>query len=82
MGFEEPTQKGAIGYYEAIKNSVKRFVDWNEVLPLVSSIAADGASVNIGKKMADGLFLNKEETKCLIILALLSKFGVQFTGVH
>lgn len=27
MGFEEPTQKGAIGYYEAIKNSVERFVN-------------------------------------------------------
>jgi len=27
MCFEEPTQKGAIGYYEAIKNGVERFVD-------------------------------------------------------
>jgi len=27
MGYEEPTQKGAIGYYEAIKNAVERFAD-------------------------------------------------------
>lgn len=55
MGFEEPTQKGAIGHYEAIKKAVERFVDWNEVLPLVSSIVTDGASVNVGKK--NGLWL-------------------------
>jgi len=49
MGFEEPTQKVAIGYYKAIKNAVEQFFDWKEVLHLVSSIVTDGASVNIGK---------------------------------
>lgn len=82
MGFEEPTQKGAIGYYEAIKNAVERFVDWKEVLHLVSSIVTDGASVNIGKKNGLWSFSNKKEIKYVIILVHLSKFGVQFTGAH
>lgn len=63
MAFQEPTQKGAIGYYEAIKDSVERFVDWNEVLPLVSSIVTDGASVNIGKKNGLWFIFEQERNK-------------------
>lgn len=63
MGFEEPTQKGAIGYYEAIKNSVKRFVDWNEVLSLVSSTVTDRASGNIGKKNGLWSIFEQERNK-------------------
>lgn len=50
VGFKEPIQKGAIGYYEVIKSLIQELMPFEDFLSILSSIATDGASVNIGQK--------------------------------
>lgn len=50
IGFKEPIQKGVIGYYEVIKSTIQELMPFEDLLSILSSIATDGASVNIGQK--------------------------------
>lgn len=50
IGFKEPIQKGVIGYYEVIKSLIQELMTFEDFLFILSSIATDGASINIGQK--------------------------------
>ena len=50
LGFEEPETRGALGYYNAIKKSIEHYLPWDQILPLISSVVTDGASINVGEK--------------------------------
>lgn len=50
IGFKEPIQKGAIGYYEIIKSFIQELIPFEDFLFILSSIATNGANVSIGQK--------------------------------
>jgi len=69
IGFHEPESKGAIGYYNAIKSATKHVIPWNKLMPLISSIVTDGASINTGEK--NGLWALLEKDKKSLPIPLL-----------
>ncbi|XP_025423121.1 LOW QUALITY PROTEIN: zinc finger protein 862-like, partial [Sipha flava] len=62
IGFKEPIQKRAIGYYEVIKSLIRELMSFEDFLSILSSIATDGASVNIGQK--NGLWALIDSNRC------------------
>ena len=50
LGFDEPRERGTIGYVNAIKSAVERILPWNQLLHCLSSIATDGESLNTGDR--------------------------------
>lgn len=76
MGFAEPTERGAKGYYGAIKRAVECFTNWNEVLKLISSVVTDGATINTGQKNGLWALLEKDhksnniETKSMPLIKI------------
>uniref|UniRef100_A0A2S2NPN1 Uncharacterized protein n=1 Tax=Schizaphis graminum TaxID=13262 RepID=A0A2S2NPN1_SCHGA len=62
IGFKEPIQKGAIGYYEVIKSLIQELMSFEDFLSILTSIATDEASVNIGQK--NGLWALIDSNRC------------------
>lgn len=44
IGFEEPTQRGAKGYFDVIKLSIEKLMRFKEFLSILSSFATDEVS--------------------------------------
>ena len=50
LGFCEPKERGAIGYFKAIQDATSFTLKWENLFPLVSSVVTDGASINTGER--------------------------------
>jgi len=71
IGFEEPKNKGASGHYDAIQIAVGQFINWKEVLHLVSSFVTDGANINVGNKNGLWALLENERQQELVKIPLM-----------
>lgn len=65
-GFKTPTQRGTEGYAKAVVAAVENVLPWSKLLPLVTSIATDGESMNTGLKQSLWTWLDNQckDSKC------------------
>ena len=61
LGFCEPKERGAIGYFKAIQDATSFTLKWDNLFPLVSSVVTDGASINTGERR--GLWAQLQEMR-------------------
>ena len=66
LGFATPTERGTEGYTKAVVTAVETILPWITLLPLVSSVATGGESMNTGLKKSLWKWLDKqrEDFKC------------------
>lgn len=62
-GFATPTERGTEGYTKAVVSAVEQVIPWDELLPLITSIATDGESMNTGLRHSLWTWLDEERNR-------------------